>query len=298
MLKRDVFFSLLTVLFLSPFALSQSQYPAGPSPKGVRPAYAPEKAPGAVKLEAAIRKANPKFKGEIQMEDDGYDVLAIGVSGPNMTDITPLKGQKLRMVELANCTDLVDISPLKGLPIEKLYLEHTKITDLKPLEGMQLKELFLNGTPVSDLTPLKEMKSLRMLNLFETKVVDLTPLSRLNLGMLWLNNTNVSDLRPLADMPLQSLTLVGTKAKDLTPLRRTLIQRLHIGETEVTDLSPLEHLPLTRLIFTPKEITKGLDVVRKIKTLKELDTVFPPPEGRKIMVPKEFWEKYDRGVFE
>ena len=46
------------------------------------------------------------------------------------------------------------------------------------------------------------------------------------------------------------------------------------------------------LIFTPKNITKGLDVIRQMKSLKTIgtrwDDRFPPAE---------FWKKYDAGEF-
>jgi Leucine-rich repeat (LRR) protein len=89
---------------------------------------------------------------------------------------------------------------------------------------------------------------------------------------------------------MKSLTLEGTKVADLRPLSRmTSLKRLHIGNTPVSDLSPLKTLKLERLIFTPRNIRKGLDVVRNMKTLMEVGTTL---ETR--MPPEQFWSRYDR----
>jgi hypothetical protein len=79
--------------------------------------------------------------------------------------------------------------------------------------------------------------------------------------------------------------------KDLSPLSGTALQRLHIGETPVTDLSPLKGMKLTRLVFTPTNITKGMDVARSL-SLQEIGTRFD--EEQKDLVPSSsFWPAYD-----
>jgi hypothetical protein len=49
---------------------------------------------------------------------------------------------------------------------------------------------------------------------------------------------------------------------------------------------------LTTILFTPKNVTKGLDVIRQMKSLKTigLNSHFKVP-------PDEFWKKYDAGEF-
>ena len=68
------------------------------------------------------------------------------------------------------------------------------------------------------------------------------------------------------------------------------IQRLHIGQTPVLDLTPLAETELTRLIFTPARITKGLEIVRNMASIREIGTTL-----EKRMRPKEFWGLYDKG---
>jgi hypothetical protein len=71
------------------------------------------------------------------------------------------------------------------------------------------------------------------------------------------------------------------------PLRELVMER-----SAVTDLSPLEGLKLDTLIFEPKLIVKGLEIIRRMTTLKGLgpDELHPLP-------PAEFWQKYDAGEF-
>jgi hypothetical protein len=113
------------------------------------------------------------------------------------------------------------------------------------------------------------------------------------LESLWLNETLVTDLTPLAQAPLVSLTLHKTPVRDLSIVRQwPTLQRLHLGESEVSDLRPLEGLRLTRLILTPAKITAGMDVVRRMETLNELDVEFRDPRP---WSPEEFWQRYDAG---
>ena len=45
---------------------------------------------------------------------------------------------------------------------------------------------------------------------------------------------------------------------------------LNCNGTQVSDLSPLQGMNLTDVHFTPKNITKGLDVIRQMKSLKTI----------------------------
>ncbi|UCH37222.1 MAG: hypothetical protein JSV76_05940, partial [Candidatus Bathyarchaeota archaeon] len=125
-------------------------------------------------------------------------------------------------------------------------------------------------------------------------VDDLSPLSTMKqLEFLWLNKTPVSDISPLSNCPVKSLTLHKTNVKDLSPLARiTTLERLHIAETPVTDLTPIKDLKLARLIYTPKNITKGGQIPKQMKSLRELGTNF-----QNRMTPEVFWSLYEQGKF-
>jgi hypothetical protein len=62
----------------------------------------------------------------------------------------------------------------------------------------------------------------------------------------------------------------------------------------ISDLSPLEGMNLNALLFTPKNITKGLDVIRQMKSLKTIGVGLGDNDE---FSPAEFWKKYDAGEF-
>jgi Leucine-rich repeat (LRR) protein len=221
---------------------------------------------------------------------DGQPVV-MQLSGCGVTDLSPLEGMRIEKLDLRGLP-VSDLDPLRGMPLVELYLEDTGVQSIEPLRGMKLERLYLSNTLVTDLSPLAGMP-LTNLNLLGTAVTDLKPLSGAPLQYLWLNETPVSDISPLAKCPLVSLTLHRTRVADLRPLAGTALQRLHIGETPVTDLTPLTGMRLTRLVFTPSNISKGIEIARGMQSINEIGTTF---ESK--MNPAQFWQLYDAGAFE
>ncbi len=83
----------------------------------------------------------------------------------------------------------------------------------------------------------------------------------------------MSDLSPLKDMKLTSLSCCGT---------------------QVSDLSPLKGMPLENIRLTPKANTKGLDILRDMKSLK---TIGIGKANTQVWPAAEFWDRYDKGEF-
>lgn len=244
-------------------------------------------------LADALTAKNPGFRGEVQMEPISADLLVLVINDPNLKDISPLARQRIGRLDLSGC-DITDLTPLEGLPLDQLALEdNRRLSDISALRGMPLQKLYLSRTRVENLGPLRRAP-LQELNLVGTRVKDLSPLSECPIEMLWLTGCPVTDISPLRRVPLISLTLQDTLVTDLRPLEGHPLQRLHIGGTGVTDLTPLASLRLTRLIFTPGRIKKGLDAVRKMTSLQELGTRFDDAADDK-MPPATFWELYDKG---
>ena len=144
------------------------------------------------------------------------------------------------------------------------------LTSLRGIEGMGLIKLEINNTSITDLSPLKGMP-LTALFCHGAKVSDLTPLKGMQLTFLHALSTRISDLSPLRDMPLVELV---------------------IGDTQVTDLTPLKGMKLQRFAFTPGNITKGIEIIRGMNSIRQIT----PDEGPR-MAPEEFWKKYDAGEF-
>jgi internalin A len=240
-------------------------------------------------LHTRIRATNPGYKGGAEIAYDEALGLIGQINIATVTNLDGLKGMPFGALDLRG-TPVSDLSPLKDMPLVMLGIEQTRVVDLSPLAGIKLKKLYLSKTAVTDLAPLAGMP-LEELMLVDTKVSDLSALKGAPLKMLWLNNIPVSDIKPIAGCPLVSLTLEGTSVVDVSPLaKHETLERLHIGRTGVTDLSPLKGLKLARLIFNPKKITAGMDVVREMKTLQEVG-----PSLKDRMPPTMFWGTLDSG---
>jgi hypothetical protein len=70
------------------------------------------------------------------------------------------------------------------------------------------------------------------------------------------------------------------------------LMRLWIQNTGITDLTPLQCIPLEEIRLTPKNITRGLDILRDRKSLKTVGI-----EWMQSWPAAEFWERYDKGEF-
>jgi Leucine-rich repeat (LRR) protein len=199
-----------------------------------------------------LQELNPRFDGKVGSKIENDAVVAVDFSTVHVSDISPVRALP-RLLRLS-CTgtvdgpvvsDLTDISPLKGLALEDLDIAKSHVSDLSPLAGMRLASFSAWDCLVSDLRPLHGMP----------------------LNALFLSFTQVTDLSALKGMPLRKLVLHGSNVADLSPLKGMPLVNLTCDRTKVTDLSPLEGMPLKALGFTPRNIVKGIAVIRHIEGL-------------------------------
>jgi len=217
----------------------------------------------------------------------GGRIIAANLAQSGVTDIAPLEGLPLKYLDLT-MLPITDLSALKGMPLEELFLEGTKVTDLSPLAGMPLKVLRMEHVPVEDLSPLAGMK-LERLNLFDTKVKDISVVAGMPLNTLWITESKVEDISVLKAMKLESLDLRKTAVADLSPMAgNEKLQRLNIAESGVTDLTPLKGLHLQRLIFTPEKITKGIEFVQSMPSIRKIG-----PSFDEVVDPAAFWTEWN-----
>lgn len=129
-------------------------------------------------------------------------LIRLNVVNSEVSDLSPLQGLQLRILDLTGSRKITDLSPLNGLPLERLTIASTSVSDLTPLEGMHLTLLNCETSLVSDLSPLKGM-----------------PLTDLHL-----KGSAVTDLAPLQDLPLERLTCNFQASRDTSVLQaiRTL----------------------------------------------------------------------------
>ena len=202
--------------------------------------------------------------------------------------------KKLR--ELNPGFDGKETHELAGGAVTELRFVTDNVADISPVRALErLKTLSCNGTwdkrKLEDLSPLRGLK-LTFLNCSFSKISDLSPLEGMPLVELWCNHTLVSNLSPLRDMPLTRLHIDGTAVSDLSPLKGMPLGILQFNETPVSDLTPLEGMHLLRVWLTPRNITRGMDVLRQMKSVRFIGVRVPNP-----LTAEEFWKKYDAGDF-
>jgi hypothetical protein len=67
---------------------------------------------------------------------------------------------------------------------------------------------------------------------------------------------------------------------------------LDLAQTGITDLTPLQGMPLGEIRLTPKNITRGLDILRDMKSLKTIGNSY-----HQGWTAADFWGRYDKGEF-
>ncbi len=212
---------------------------------------------------------------KLQELNPGFDGKLTGITGKPTPRI-----EKGVVTEVGLLTENVtDISPVRALVGLKALKCHgggqgaNKFFDLSPLNGLPLTWLDCSNTQVFDLSPLQGMQ-LTLLSCARTHVTDLSPLRGLPLTKLYMGHTRIADLSPLQGM---NLTLLNCHA------------------TAISDLSALQGMPLGDIGLTPKNITKGMDVLRQMKNLKVNGTGGSADTDR--LPADEFWKRYDAGEF-
>ena len=234
-------------------------------------------------------RRNPGFDGKMEHKIEDGVVTEFRIVTDHVTDIAPIRVfNALRVLECGGTWTngpnglLADLTPLQGMAaLTDLNLIQTKVTDagIAYLTSCKdLKYLNLNNTRVTGkgLAHLKDCQALAILDLSAAKVTDQ--------GL-----ANLKDCKALTH-----LRLGGTKVSDagLANLKGRPLILLWIDNTGVTDLTPLQGMPLEEIYLTPKNITRGLDILRDMKSLKTIGIAW-----RQTWPPAEFWKRYDKGEF-
>ncbi|HEV3255341.1 MAG TPA: protein kinase [Gemmataceae bacterium] len=267
--------------------------------------------PAERQVEAVVKKLkelNPGFDGRVTHKIENGVVTDLEFLTDNVTDISPVRA--LAGLKVLTCADhaqgkgrLSDLSPLKGMPLTMLNCNfNMQLANLSPLKDMKLTGLHCGGTLVSDLSPLRGMK-LAFLNCWNTPVSDLSPLKGMPLTSLTCQYTPVTDLSPLKDMKLTGLNCHSTKVPDLSPLKGMPLTNLDCGSTKVSDLSPLKGMPLTDLHCGSTKVSDLSPL--KDMPLKELHCDFRPDRDAEILhsiktlekinnkPAKDFWKEVE-----
>ena len=102
-------------------------------------------------------------------------------------------------------------------------------------------------------------------------------------------------MAPLQGMKLTTVNLVYCRGvQDLTPLKGMPLVALDLAGCGARDLSALQGMPLTDVSIEPRAISQGMDVLRRMTTLKSITI---GGERREKLTPDQFWKRYDAGEF-
>ena len=240
-----------------------------------------------------LMRRNPGFDGKVEHKIEDGVVTEFRIVTDKVTDIAPIRVfNALRVLDCSGtCTDE----------------SNGQLADLTPLKGMNLAALThlnLTNTKVSDagLAHFKDCKNLTYLDLWqhEGERRGPGPLQGLQEPDGPRPGRHAGERRgpgPLQGLqepdgpqpgrhegerrgpgPLQGLQepdvpLPGQHAggrRGPGPLQGHASDGLWIDDTGITDLTPLQGMPLEEIRLTPKNITRGLDILRDMKSLKTI----------------------------
>ena len=261
-------------------------------------------------------KRNPGFDGKMDTKIEGGVVTELKIVTDHVTDISPIR--VFDALRVLNCSGtwanfkpnglLEDLTPLKGMKLAfltHLHLGNTKVGNAGMVyfkDCKKLTQVYLNNTQVSDagLANFRDCQNLKALDLTLTQATDAgmvyfkdcKDLSYFHLINTKVTNAGLANFKDCKD--LTSLGLGGTQVGDagLTHLKGMPLRSLSIDQTAVTDLTPLQSMALEEIHLTPKKITRGLDILRDMNSLKTIGI-----HWYQSWPAAEFWERYDKGEF-
>lgn len=219
---------------------------------------------------------NQIYEAETELEDmvDCMGFEANLVNG-GITDISLLsKMPNLKEVFLCD-QKITDISPLKGLPIENLYLSGNQISDFSVIETLeQLNVLFIVDNPVSILPDLSKLKRFVRLNLSGNIYENLDFLKKSTVGSLDIRNIYVksddfSVLRNMANLyDLRTAENQQTFYTELPKLKQ--LTELGLWGYRGNDLSIIKPLSKLERLYTSGRALESLSGIEAASNLRQL----------------------------
>ena len=198
------------------------------------------------------------------------------------------------LAHFKDCKNLVEVG-----------LSYTQVSDAGLAHFQDRKNLLalgLEGTKLSDagLAHFKDCKNLTDVRLTGTKVSDVglahfkdcKDLTRLSLGDTQVSDAGLAHFKDCKNLVEVRLSHTQVSDAGLAHFKGMPLEALYIDNTGITDLTPLQGMPLVEICLTPKNITRGLDILRDMKSLKTIGI-----ESDHAWPAAEFWERYDKGEF-
>jgi hypothetical protein len=149
----------------------------------------------------------------------GAPLTELSIGGTCAIPLEDLAGMPLQRLTLDSRADLRSCKGLEGLPLNWLNLNScSQLGDLSALKGKALQEIHLHRTAVQSLDALAGMP-LTEINLSVTRIADLTPIAQCPLRLIHMQDMQLlKSLAPLASMPVNEVRLGSTRTRDMAVL--------------------------------------------------------------------------------
>lgn len=164
-------------------------------------------------------------------------------------DLAYLANSSLSTFRGDHC-QLHDLGPLSGHGnLQSLSMLKCNLEDLSPLEGLPLQKLNLSGNAIFDLSPISQCP-IESLEIRATRVESLDPLADCPLKAIHLPGSPIEYLGGIAQCPIEDLNIIGLKIKDFTCLEEMPLKRLYLSpdKLEASEVLILERMNLAYLI--------------------------------------------------
>jgi WD40 repeat protein len=263
-----------------------------------------------------LMRRNPGFDCEVGHKIEGGVVTEFRIVTDHVTDISPIRvWNALRVLDCRGPQAghdpkgiLADLTPLQGMNLTRLIsldLSSMPVRDaglvyFKPCKD--LNYLGLDSTRVGDagLANFKDCKKLVWATLARTKASDAgladfkdcEELTKLDLDGTQVTDAGLAHFKGHKNLSWLRLSATQVSDAGLAHLKDIPLAQLMIYNTQITDLTPLQGMPLEEIRLTPRNITRGVEILREMKSLKTIgiDWIRSWPAA-------EFWDRYDKGEF-
>lgn len=181
-------------------------------------------------------------------------------------------------VTMDRAAGTVDLTPLRGLPVQKLSVHGAADLDWTTLHQLPVVTLDLSGCAVRWLGTTPQNRGL------------------LRLRELNVSKTQISDLREVATLPLlESLDFSGTPVRNLWPLSGRRLQHLNFSGCPAGPLAALDWMPLRSLLLTPS-LCPDLKDAARLRANRTLGAI-RAPDDPPLQSAAEFWRRFDAGAY-
>ena len=136
-------------------------------------------------LRSVLLAKNPKWNGACMTRDCPLGPVLVISNGRGLKDFSPLRnfklavlavgnfqmgsleclnGLKLKELDLFGAGKLKDISAVKEMPLEEMFIGAKNLRDLSALQKLPLRKLILECPVVTDFSPLRKLTRLEILS--------------------------------------------------------------------------------------------------------------------------------------